>query len=263
MNRIDQTFKQLRAQKKKAFIAFITAGHPSLKATHDLVLAFEDSGVDIIELGVPFSDPMAEGPTIQASSKWAIEQGVSLKKVLELVKSLRLKTQIPLCFMTYYNIIFHYGEEKFVKEAKAAGVDGFIIPDLPPQEGRVLIDAARQANLATIFFVAPTTSSERIKPIAQASTGFIYYISLTGVTGVKQALPSKVITDLKRIKKLTHKPVCVGFGISTSQQVKSISQVADGVIVGSAIVKEIQKHIKDQQLISKTAAMVRSLSKAK
>ena len=263
MNRIDQTFKTLKQQKKKAFIAFITAGHPNLKATYDLVLAFEKSGVEIIELGVPFSDPMAEGPTIQASSKAAIDKGTSLKKVLDLVKSLRLKTQIPLCFMTYYNIIFHYGEELFVKDAKAAGVDGVIIPDLPPQEAKVLKDAAKQHDFATVFFVSPTTSTDRIKPIALSSSGFIYYISLTGVTGVQSALPSKVSADLKRIKKMTDKPVCVGFGISTPEQVKAIARVADGVIVGSAIVKEIQKYINDKDVVAKTAAFVRTLSAVK
>ena len=263
MNRIDQTFKKLRQHKKKAFIAFITAGDPNLKATHDLVLSFEKAGVDIIELGVPFSDPMADGPTIQASSLRALQKGTTLKKVLDLVKRLRLKTQIPLCFMTYYNIIFHYGEEKFVKDAKACGVDGIIIPDLPVHEAKTLRSFAQEFNLSTIFFVAPTTSNDRIKSIAQASSGFIYYISLTGVTGVKQALPSSIIADLKRIKRITNKPVCVGFGISSALQVKAINRVADGVIVGSAIVKEIQKCTKDKDLVSKIAKFVKSLSAAK
>ena len=260
MNRIDNKFKDLHQQKKKAFIAFVTAGDPNLKTTHDLVLAFEKSGADIIELGVPFSDPMADGPTIQASSMRALQKGTSLTKVLDLVKRLRQKTQVPLCFMLYYNVILHYGEEKFVKDAVAAGLDGIIVPDLPPGEAKVLRAAAQKHGLATIFFVAPTTSNERIKPIAQATTGFIYYISLTGVTGVKQANATNIAADIKRIKKFTSKPVCVGFGVNTADQVKEISKVADGVIVGSAIVKEIQKYSNDKKLVSKVASFVRKLS---
>ncbi|MBI3602155.1 MAG: tryptophan synthase subunit alpha [Candidatus Omnitrophica bacterium] len=259
MNRIDQTFQQLRRQKKKAFIAFISAGDPDLKTTYDLVLALEKAGADIIELGVPFSDPMADGPTIQASSMRALHKGASLKKILDLVKRLRLKTQISLCLMTYYNIIFHHGEKKFVQDAKACGVDGVIVPDLPAQEAKTLRKAAQIANLATIFFVAPTTSNKRIKPIAQASKGFIYYISLTGVTGARQSLPSTITADLKRIKKVTDKPVCVGFGVSTSLQVKAINRVADGVIVGSAIVRKIEENSSRNCLIENVAKYVKSL----
>lgn len=263
MNRIDQTLETLRKKKKKAFIAFITAGDPDLKTTYELVLALEKAGADIIELGIPFSDPMADGPTIQASSMRALQKGTTIKKVFELVKKLRQKTQIPLCFMLYYNIIWNYGEERFVKDAVAYGLDGIIVPDLPPQEAVDLRQWAQKLKLATIFFIAPTTSNERIKPIAQASSGFIYYISLTGVTGVKQALPSTIKADLKRIKNLTNKPVCVGFGITSANQVRAISRLSDGVIVGSAIVKEIQKHAKDKNLVIKTARFVQSLSAAR
>ena len=262
MNRIDLTFKRLRQQKRKAFIAFITAGDPNLKATHDLVLALEKAGADIIELGVPFSDPMADGSTIQASSMRALAKGTSLNKVLNLVKQLRLKTQVPLCLMTYYNIIFTHGEERFVKDAIACGVDGIIIPDLPVSEAAGLRKQASKAGLATIFFIAPTTSNERIKPIASASSGFIYYVSLTGVTGAREALPASVGADIRRIKKLTNKPVCVGFGISNKPQVKAMSKLADGVIVGSAIVKEIQKHSKDKNLAAHVAGFVKSLCKS-
>ncbi len=258
-NRISQTFDNLRLQKKKAFIAFITAGHPSLKATYNLVLALEQAGVDIIELGVPFSDPMAEGVTIQASSQWAIKQGASLQKVLNLVKHLRERTQIPIALMTYYNIVFNYADEKFVKDAVACGVDGVIIPDLPPAEAGLLRKAARTADFATVFFIAPTTALARIKPIADASSGFIYYISLTGVTGARRSLPPTIIPDIKRIKRVTNKPICVGFGISTPQQVAAINRFADGVIVGSAIVKEIQKYAHSKNLVAKVTAFVRRL----
>lgn len=263
MNRIDHTFKKLRQDNKKAFIAFITSGDPDLKTTHDLVLAFEKAGADIIELGVPFSDPMADGPTIQAASMRALEKGTSLVKVLDLVRTLRTKTEIPLCLMTYYNIIFHYGEERFVRDAKAAGVDGIIIPDLPHHEAEGLIVPARKADLATVFFIAPTTSDERVRQIAAASTGFIYYVSLTGVTGTNKGIPKTAVTHLKRIRTLTSKPVCVGFGVSTPLQVKEMASVADGVIVGSAIVKEIQRYAKDKERVAKTARFVKSLASAR
>ena len=261
MNRIDQTFKKLHQQKKKAFIAFITAGDPNLKATYDLVLALEQAGADIIELGVPFSDPMADGPTIQASSMRALQKGTSLKKVLDLVKQLRRKTQIPLCLMTYYNIIFAHSEEQFVKDAVACGVDGIIIPDLPVTEAGTLRKLAGNAGLATVFFVAPTTSSDRIKPIAQASSGFIYYVSLTGVTGTREALPSTVIADIKRIKNHTNKPVCVGFGISRTEHVRKIGAISDGVIVGSAIINEIVRNAGKRDLVKNVCAYVSRLVK--
>ncbi len=241
MNRIDKKFKELSKRRKKAFIAFITAGDPSLTTTEKLVFAFENAGVDIVELGVPFSDPLADGPTIQLSSQRALAKGVNLAKILASVKRVRQKTQIPIALMTYYNPVFHFGEERFVKQAKAAGVDGIIVPDLPPEEARNLIKYARKVNLSTIFFLAPTTTKERVKSIVKASTGFVYYVSLTGVTGARNAIPQSYVEQVRLARKFTKTPICVGFGISTPAQVKSISRIADGVIVGSAIVKEIAR----------------------
>lgn len=260
INRIDAKFKELKAKKKKAFIAFISAGDPTLSMTQDLVLAFEDSGVDIIELGIPFSDPLADGLTIQASSQRAIKGGVTLEKILKTVEQIRLKSQIPIAFMTYYNPILHFGEKAFVARAKNSGVDGLIIPDLPPEEAGVLIKSARNEDLATIFFLSPTSSPERIKMVAKVSTGFIYYVSLTGVTGMRDELPQTVLEDVKRIKGNTKKPVCVGFGISKPKQVTSVGRISDGVIVGSAIIKEIEKNIGKKDLVKKVSRFVSQLS---
>ncbi|MCA9405342.1 MAG: tryptophan synthase subunit alpha [Candidatus Omnitrophica bacterium] len=250
----------MKADKRKAFISFITAGDPSLKATEDLVLEFEKSGVDIIELGVPFSDPMADGPTIQASSQRALKHHVSLQNILDLVKRLRKKTDIPIALMTYYNPVFHYGEEKFVRQAVQSGVDGVIIPDLPPEEAQSLIKFARQYDLATIFFLAPTTRPHRIKKIVQASTGFIYYVSLTGVTGARTSIPADVTQKIKAAAQVTEKPICVGFGVSTVQQVKAMAKIADGVIVGSAIVNAISSTNK-AQLTARVGRFVKDLVK--
>lgn len=261
MNRLDKKFQQLRKQKKSAFIAFITAGDPSLAVTEKLVLAFETAGVDIVELGVPFSDPLADGPTIQAASQRALAKGITLKKIFGLVKRLRQKTDLPICLMTYYNPVFHFGEGRFIKMAAACGVDGLIIPDLPPEEAANLIREARRVKVATVFFLAPTTDKSRIPIVNKAATGFIYYVSVAGVTGARTALPKSLLTDLKQVKRKVTKPLCVGFGVSSPSQVKQISRIADGVIVGSAIIKEIVKNAGRRDLVYKVAQFVRRLSR--
>jgi len=255
-NRIDQTFARLKEQKRKAFIAFLTAGYPDLKTTEKLVLALAKSGVDIIELGIPFSDPVADGPTIQLSSQVALEKGATLAKIFAMVARIRQTCDVPIAFMTYYNPIFYYGEKKFVAECRKVGVDGLIVPDLPPEEAKTLVSLAKKADVATIFFMAPTTRPERLKKVAQASTGFIYYVSLTGVTGARVALPKNITQKIKEAKQYTDKPVCVGFGISTPDQVKMMAQQADGVIVGSAIIKAINQY----KSVDKVAQFVEKLS---
>ena len=260
MNRIDQKFKELKKKKKKAFIAFITAGDPNLKTTEELVLAFEQNGVDMVELGVPFSDPMADGPTIQASSQRALDNGTTLEKIFATVRRIRNRSQIPIVFMIYYNSIFHFGEKKFVESALACGVDGIVVPDLPFDEARTLIQEAKKKNFKTVFFVAPTSTKERIKLAGKFSTGFVYYVSLTGVTGERTQLPSDVIHNIRVAKQLTGKPVCAGFGISTPSQVRAISQIADGIIVGSAIVKVIEKNKQQKNLVRNVANFVRTLT---
>jgi len=262
MNRIEQKFKDLKKQKRKAFIAFITAGDPDLKTTEDLVVALEGAGVDIIEIGIPFSDPLADGPTIQASFFRALNKGTTVKKILETVKRIRRKTSIPIAFMTSYNPILRFGEEKFVKACADVGVDGLIVPDLPPEEAQTLRQAAGRYNIATIFFVAPTSQDERIKTNSKASTGFIYYVSLTGITGTQKAVAQAVVKQIRHIKRFTEKPVCAGFGISTPQQVKEIGSAADGVIVGSAIVKAIEQHKGNHNLVPAVSRYVASLVKA-
>lgn len=260
-NRIEEKFKQLRKQGKKAFIAFVTAGDPSLTVTRKLVLSFENCGVDIVELGVPFSDPMADGPVIQAASQRALKKKTNLKKILKLVLEIRRESSIPIALMSYYNPIFHFGIKQFVLKAVKSGVDGVIIPDLPAEEAKDLIILARKNKLATIFFVSPASSNERIKLAAKVSTGFIYYVSLTGTTGQNLSLPKGLLNNIRLVKKYTQKPVCVGFGISHSQQVKKLSRVCDGVIVGSAIVKQIEKSSGKHNLIENVSRFVFNLAK--
>jgi tryptophan synthase alpha chain len=262
MNRIDATFKKLKAAKKKAFIAFITAGFPDLAMTEKLIPALEASGADIIELGIPFSDPVADGALIQEASQWALERNkVNLAKVLLLVKNVRKVTDIPIAFMSYYNPIFAFGEEKFMRQAKACGVDGLIVPDLPPEEGRDLARISRSFGVDVINFIAPTTKLERMKLISRQARGFIYYVSLTGTTGTRVSLPADLGTHIKVVKRLCDKPVCVGFGVSNPAQVKLVAKIADGVIVGSAIVGKIRENIGRPDLVKKVSLFVKSLSR--
>ena len=256
MNRIDKKFKELRKSKKKAFIAFITAGFPNLATTEKLILGFDKLGVDILELGVPFSDPMADGPIIQEASQASLKKGTHLIDILNLVKKVRPFTNMPICLMTYYNPIYCFREERFVKKARECGLDGVIVPDLPPEEARSLSKLANKVNLDVICFIAPTTSKERIKYIANAARGFIYYVSLTGVTGVRQNLPTDLVKNLKNIRRVTKKPVCVGFGISSRKQVEQIYRISDGAIVGSAIVKKIKENIGRKDLVKKVSNFV-------
>jgi tryptophan synthase alpha chain len=241
MNRIEKTFKGLRAQNKKAFIPYVMAGDPSIEKTRETVLMLERSGADIVELGVPFSDPLADGPTIQRAAERALQAGVTLREVIGLVRDIRQDSRIPIVLMTYYNPVFKYGTERFVRDAADAGVDGVIIPDLPPEEAGELVRPARKAHLATIFLVAPTSTEERIRKIAAASTGFIYYVSMTGITGSKLSVDSSLYAALGAIRRMTEKPVAVGFGVSTPDEARAVSESADGVIIGSAIVKKLHE----------------------
>ncbi|MBF0595116.1 MAG: tryptophan synthase subunit alpha [Candidatus Omnitrophica bacterium] len=260
MNRIEAKFNELRAKKKKAFIAFITAGDPSLEATYNLVLALEKAGADIIELGVPFSDPMADGQTIQEASFRSLKRGTTLKKILQLVRRIRKISEVPIALMTYYNPVHYFGNETFIDEAKSAGVDGLIIPDLPVVEAFALRGFAVKKDVSLIFFLAPTTSNERAREIVKAAGGFIYFVSVAGVTGARASVPASIARQVKAARSMTKVPVCVGFGISTPQQVKDIASFADGVIVGSAIVKEIQKHGRAKDMPARVAAFVKRMS---
>jgi tryptophan synthase alpha chain len=243
-SKITNTFERLKNQGKKAFIPYIMAGDPSLERTKDIVLLFEKCGADIVELGVPFSDPLADGPTIQRASERALKNGVTLRKVIAFVKDLRQSIQIPIVLMTYYNPVFKYGEENFVKDARVAGVDGMIIPDLPPDEAEDFIKLSRKAALDTIFLLAPTSTEDRIKKVTKASSGFIYYVSITGITGADLLLDGSMEILISKIRKYTNKPIAVGFGVSIPEEASAVAKISDGVIVGSAILKRIQ----DQRL---------------
>ncbi len=260
MNRLDRKFNELKQKRKKAFVAFIMAGDPSLGTTKKLILELEKSGADIIELGVPFSDPLADGPTIQRSSERALKHKVNINAVSNLVRNVRSETDVPIVFLTYYNLIYHYGLDKFVKKARSSGVDGVIIPDLPHEESKDLQRIARKNKFSLIHLAAPTSSRERLRKISDASTGFIYYVSLTGTTGARNKLPKEISGSLRRLKRVTKKPVCVGFGISTPNQVRSISKSADGVIVGSAIIKVIERNIGKKDLVKKVGRFVQCLA---
>lgn len=262
MNRINRKFRSLKKEKKKAFIAFITAGDPSMQATERLVYELAANGADLIELGVPFSDPLADGPTIQAASERALKHNTNLKDILGLVKKLRKKTDIPLVLMTYYNPVFKYGLEKFAGDSKQAGVDGIIVPDLPPEEGADLNRALRRNGLDMIYLLAPTSAKGRIRSIAAKSKGFIYYVSLTGVTGARAKLPEEISASVKTIKRLTKTPVCVGFGISSPEEARRVARAADGIIVGSAIVKVIEKNLRDKDMVKKVGRFVKGLARA-
>jgi tryptophan synthase alpha chain len=239
MSRIGGRFRKILRSHGKAFIPYIMAGDPSLARTKQLVAVLEACGADIIELGVPFSDPLADGPTIQKAAQRALSAGVTLGGVIGLVAEIRSGSQIPIILMTYYNLIFRYGEERFVSDASAAGVDGIIVPDLPPEEAGDLIRYSRAKEFDTIFLLAPTSTDERIRKVSRASTGFIYYVSLTGITGSRLSLDSSIESHIAKIREESRKPVAVGFGISTPAEASDVARFADGVIVGSSIVKRI------------------------
>ncbi len=260
MNRIERKFIQLKQQNKKALIAFITAGYPDLVTTGKLVLELKKRNVDIVELGVPFSDPLADGPVIQEASKFALERGVNLSKILKLVKDLRRKTDLPICLMTYYNPVFCFGEKRFIQQATACGVDGVIIPDLPYEEAISFTRLAKRKGLINICFIAPTSSLKRIKAIAKVAQGFIYYVSLAGVTGSRKSLSPDLKTKLAAIKKIVRTPVCAGFGISSFRQVAQVNKIADGAIVGSAIVSKIKAGIGRANLVSRVGNFVGRLN---
>lgn len=262
MTRIDDKLFELKANKQKALVAFVTAGDPSLKETEKLILTMEKAGVDIIELGIPFSDPMADGPVIQESSERALKQGVTLGKVLELVESVRAKTEIPILLMGYVNPLFAMGFSKFADRAHKAGVDGVLIVDMPPEESDECRRIFEAKEINQIFLLAPTSDEERIRKATKVASGFIYYVSITGVTGAQLNVTEEVKEQVFKIRHWTDTPVIVGFGISKPEQVKALSQKADGVVVGSALVKLIHDHAKSDSLHEKVHKYLQSLKNA-
>lgn len=242
MTRIGRRFAALRAEGRKAFVAFLTAGDPSLERTLEAALALEAAGADVLELGVPFSDPLADGPVIQRASERALQRGTTLAAVLDLVRRLRQSSQLPIVLFSYANPLLRLGLERLARDAAAAGVDGVLVTDLPPEEAGEWIAIARQAELDTIFLVAPTSPDERLRLVAEATRGFLYAISRTGVTGEEQALSADAAPLIARLKALSEVPVVLGFGISTPEQVRAAGAVADGVVVGSALVRFLEEH---------------------
>ena len=245
MNRIDHTFQELRPTGRLALIAYLTAGYPTLKDTPALVEAVAGAGADMIELGFPFSDPLADGPTIQAASQAALKQGVTVARALEAAASARRRTAVPLLVMTYLNPVLAFGVETFCRQAAQAGIDGLIIPDLPPEEAAELRGAAAQAGLDLIFFVAPTSTPARIRAAAKAATGFIYCVALTGVTGARDQLDPAVLPLVRSVKAQTSLPVVVGFGLSRPAHLQALRGVADGAIVASALLDAIRQEPQD------------------
>ena len=260
MNRIEQVFKKLK-NRRAAFIPFVVAGDPDLKTTEALVLKMAEYGADVIELGVPFSDPIADGPTIQTASQRALKKGVNLKEIFHMVEGLK-GISTPLVLMTYFNPVFQHGLKSFAEDCHRSGVDGVIIPDLPPEEAGPWIKEARSFSLDTIFLIARTSPPDRVKLASRHSKGFLYYVAITGVTGIRGKLPDELGTHIGQIEKCSQNPVCVGFGISTPEQAREVSRFADGVIVGSAIVKMIEENLNRPDLVERVGGFVSSLAKA-
>lgn len=261
-NRLDATFERLKAENKKALIAYLMAGDPSLAHTEQLVLALDLAGADVIELGVPFSDPIADGPVIQRAAQRALQSGTSLRQILELVTALRQRTNVPIVLMLYYNSIFALGHEAFCQAAKEAGVDGLIVPDMPPDEAGPLKGPAEAAGIELIFLLAPTSTPDRRKFVARQSHGFVYYVSLTGITGAKLTNIADVGENVQKIRKVAGTPIAVGFGVATPDDAANVAKVADGVIVGSAIVRLIESCQEGRDMIGEVAEFVKSLKSA-
>lgn len=262
MSRISHTFNELRAAGKKALIPFITAGYPDITTTEKFIVQLEKSGADLIELGVPFSDPMADGPVIQAASEHALREGTSLVMILDLVKRVRNKTRLPIILMGYYNPFLAFGLANFAKKAAQAGVDGVLVVDLPPEEAGPLKKETERTGLDVIFLVAPTSDSGRIKLITQNAGGFIYYVSLTGVTGIRSQLANDIRQQIRSIKRQSQLPVGIGFGISTPQQARRVAHWADAVIVGSALIKVIRDSRTPHKMVKRAGDFVRILKQA-
>ena len=262
MSRIERTFASLRAQGEKALICYITAGDPSLEKTVEIIMGLDAAGVDCIEIGVPFSDPTADGPIIQAASQRALKNGANLANILVMVESLRKASEIPIVLFGYYNPILSYGPERFAARAHEAGVDGILVVDLPPEEAAELKQFTDPKKIDFISLIAPTTSIERVRQIASHATGFLYYISITGVTGTAKPHVEDVAKDIERIRTVTELPLVVGFGISTSQQAGEIAPLADGIVIGSACVQMIEEHSHKPDLVARVSHYAREIKEA-
>lgn len=249
MDRIAETFARTQREKRAAFVAFLCAGDPDFDTSLAVCRAVIEAGADVLELGVPFSDPLADGMTNQLAAQRALEGGMTTARVFELVRQIRETSQIPIVFYTYYNLVFSNGVDAYVRAAKAAGVDGMLTLDLPPEEAGEVLAACAKHELKTVFIVAPTTPAGRLPVIGASATGFIYYVSREGVTGVRDQVAANIPEAVAAIKKHTTLPVVVGFGISTRDQVRQVAKAADGVVVGSALVNVIKAGLGDRAAV--------------
>jgi len=260
--RIGRKFDELAYRSELGLVAYLTAGDPSIDGTEQIVLRMAEAGADVIELGIPFSDPVADGPTIQRASERALCAGTTLEKVIQLVARLRNKTEVPVVLFGYFNPILQMGLEKFAKRASTAGADGVLVTDMTPEESAEHCSAMRASGLDTVFLAAPTSTDERLNRIARVSSGFLYVISRTGVTGAKDSLPEELPAMVRRARKFTQLPIAVGFGISVPAQVTILGGIADAVVVGSSLVGEIEKAKSVNEAAKNAAARVRLLKEA-
>lgn len=258
--RISEMFERCRQDQRKAFVAYLTAGDPNPGQTVELVLALERGGADLIELGVPFSDPIADGPVIQRASDRALRAGTKLPGILEIVREVRRHSQIPLLLFSYLNPLLRYGFEKLAADAVGAGVDGVLLTDLCVEEAKEPVRKLRNAGLETVFLAAPTSTEQRLRLVAEHSTGFVYLVSRTGVTGEQASLSSAAAPLTRKMRSLTGLPLAVGFGVSTPEQVAEVASLADGVVVGSALVRQIEKHAAEPGLVSHLEKFTRELT---
>lgn len=249
MDRFAQTFTETKEAGRACFVAYVCAGDPDYATSVDICRVLADGPVDIIELGVPFSDPLADGLTNQLAAQRALNSGMTPEKVFQLVMKIRTFSEKPVVLYTYYNLVFTAGVENYVERAAAAGVDGLLVLDLPPEEAEELLEACHKCNMSNVFIVAPTTPKSRIRLIAQSASGFLYYVSLEGVTGVRERLAGNIDRALRKIREINDLPVVVGFGISTAEHVRLVGEIADGVVVGSALVNCVADHSKNPQAI--------------
>lgn len=259
MTRINEQFNKLKTENRKAFIPYITAGDPDLATTEKLILALADAGADVIELGVPFSDPMADGPVIQRASERALINPVGVAQVLPMVERIRAVSEVPIVLFTYFNPLMQFAKQDAGRKLKAAGVDGVLITDLIPEEAESFVTEMREADVDTIFLVAPTSTDERIELICEQTTGFVYVVARTGVTGVRDNLSLQVRELVERVKRHTSLPVAVGFGISTPEQVQEVCSYADAAVVGSRLVLEIENNLNSPQLVERVARLAKEL----
>jgi tryptophan synthase alpha chain len=262
MNRIVEKFAQLKRDRKKGFIVYIGAGDPNLDATRQLALAFDKAGVDVLELGVPFSDPLADGLVNQLAAQRGLESGTTPPKLLETIAAIRKQSQIPIVLYIYFNLIHRVGQEKFIADAAKAGVDGLLVLDLPPEESDNYEALMKKAGLCHIYLVAPTTPEDRMELIVKRGSGFIYYISREGVTGMQSKVASNLASRVAKIRAHTKLPIAVGFGISNPTQAKAVASEADGCVVGSAVVNQIAENGKSPELVAKVGAFAKSLADA-